>query len=199
MTPLRSIAFAAAFSALALPAGAATTYNFFWTGDPAVDSNLDLSSDATAEAFGTFVIDTSGGGLIAPAQVQSFSLTFQTATKAPVTITKQSESLVDFFFDGTLAGDGSVITMRDLYVQTSANGTSNIFGCDSDLGDCGVVQVGENIIMAFSGGPLLTFTYNSTEAAQASLRMSIIPLPASLPLLLGALGLFAFLRRRRAA
>lgn len=202
MRALRTPALAAALAAFgmtavgvtafALPAAAAT-FHFFWSGDPAADPALASSDDATARAFGTFVIPGAApNALLGEADVASFSLTFQTATLGPATITEADAVL--FFFTGTVAANGVSITVSDFLTDRGDPGpTLRSFGCvaaNCPIGD------GENIFMRF-GEERLDFIYDSQADAQASMMM-VIPLPASGLLLLGGLAGLAALRRRRA-
>lgn len=47
MQMLRAVAIAATLAMLAVPVHAATTFDFFWTGDPSSDLTIDFSGDAT--------------------------------------------------------------------------------------------------------------------------------------------------------
>jgi hypothetical protein len=198
MNALRSAVVAAAVAAFAVPAGAATTFDFFWTGDPSADATITSSGDTTAGAFGTFLIDAGPNDVVGPANVLSFSLTFGTAGTGPFEMTNANAS--EFLFDGTVSADGTSIAMRDLFVR----GLDPIqrFGCDSPFGDC-IFSLRGHIGLRRDGGSIVFFNYATDDAARASLQFTaqetaVIPVPASLPLLLGAVGLFAVVRRRAA-
>lgn len=199
---------AAALSLAAPAAQAATVFELDWTGDPTAAAGPASGSDATARAVGSFEIDAGPGDEVGPAQVLSFVLTLSTETLGPLTLT---EATVDeLFFAGRVSGDGSVLEMRDLYAVTLGGQILDAgFGCL----EAGCPSGGfGNILMKFAGTPSLFFSYASAEAALASLAMTAragapepdpdptpeaaIPLPAGLPLLAGALGLLAALRRR---
>ena len=192
MRALRTTAMAAALAAFALPAAAAT-FNFSWFGDPGAYPALVSSDDATARAFGTFVIPGAApNALLGVADVTSFSLTFQTATLGPETITKADA--VEFFFTGTVAGNGQSIAVSDFFIDRGDPGeTLRAFGCDAAT--CPILDE-KNVFMRF-GEERLDFIYASQSDAQASLRMTVIPLPASAFMLIGALAGLAALRRRR--
>ena len=192
MRTLRTTALAAALAAFALPAAAAT-FNFSWSGDPAADLALISSGDTTARAFGTFVIPGAvPNALLGADDVTSFSLTFQTATLGPATITQADAVL--FFFAGTVAANGRSIAVSDFLTDRGDPGeTLRTFGCI--VADCPILD-GENVFMRF-GEERLDFLYDSQADAQASMRMTVIPLPASAFLLIGALAGLAALRRRR--
>ena len=199
MKTLRAAAAAASVAAFALPATAATTFDFFWTGDPAAGSALASSGDATATASGVFVIDAGPNDVVGPADVLSFSLVFGTTTLGLFEMT--DANVGNLFFDGTVSADGSTIAMTDFFVGTDDFGET--FGCISVLGDCGPMTSRHITMVRNNTAPSVGFLYDSTEDARASLRFTarettVIPLPATLPLLLGALGLLAVARRRAA-
>ena len=189
--------FAGAVALAALPAQAATMlYDFAWTGDPDAELGPALSSADDAFAVGVFEISGAPGAVVGPGDVVAFELTFGGGPIAPVTVS--DADLSGFFFVGTVAADASGIAVRDLFVtRVGLGGAVEGFGCFADSGDCGPSgMVGDNILM--SAGLQISFVYDSAADAQASLRMTAraaevgaIPLPASLPLLLGAFGLLA--------
>lgn len=200
MRMLRSAAVAASLAVLAIPAQAATTFNFFWTGDPGADPTITSSGDATAGASGTFVIDAGPNDVVGPANVLSFSLVFGTAGAGTFEMTKANAQF--FVFGGTVSADGTSIAMRNLFVATIATtGGLQEFGCNSGAGGCELVAGGGNISLR-RGDADAIFAYATDDAARASLRLTaqqqvgVIPLPATLPLLLGALGLLAVARRK---
>ena len=187
----------ALLAALALPAGAATTFDFFWTGDPILDPELARSDAASARATGAFVIDAGPNDAVGPAQVLSFSLAFGTRDTGLFEMTRADAD--GFFFDGTVSEDGSRIAMRDFFVATPE--LVQRFGCLSIFGTCEVVAE-RNIVLSI-GDNNFGFLYSSEVTARAALRFTAqppaeIPLPATLPLLLGALGLLAVAGRRAA-
>ncbi|MEM6634533.1 MAG: VPLPA-CTERM sorting domain-containing protein [Pseudomonadota bacterium] len=183
--PKALLAVATAASLASSPAQA-ITFDFFWTGDPSVDTNLTMSGDPTASALGTLEIDAMAGD------------TFGLADVVSVNIAVTGDLFTDFnvisllAISGTIAADGLSASLVDIFTRVPQN-----FGCDSALGDCGAVA-GFNITIA--SAPDRVFTYTSTSAAQQSFVLTAvapIPLPAGLPLLLAGLGGFAILRRAR--
>ena len=62
MRPYQHLLSVAALVASLWPTtGNATVYNFFWTGNPALDSTIVSSSDSTLQATGTIDINASAG------------------------------------------------------------------------------------------------------------------------------------------
>jgi hypothetical protein len=187
MHMFRSAAIAAALAALAVPAGASTTFDFFWTGDPVADPSIFTSPDATARAEGTIVIDALPGEAFTLADILSTSITVTGAGFSGFTFTSWNSAA------GTIAADGlsAVFTVAGNPFHLSGN----FFGCLG--GGCG-----DSTIRARQGGDTFDFVYGSPAEALASMRMTaqvgVIPLPATLPLLLGALGLLAVARRKAA-
>lgn len=185
----------ALLAALALPAGAATSFDFFWTGDPIANPEIARSDTANAWASGVFVIDSTPNATIGPADVVSFSLVFGTRDAGLFEMTPTNAD--SFFFAGTVSEDGRSIVMRDLYVATTGN--VQRFGCDSIFGTC--ERAGDRHIVLTRDADTFGFLYSSEVTARAALRfsaqqVSVIPLPATLPLLVGALGLLGLARRR---
>lgn len=189
MKVCRSAAVAATIAALAVPAGAATSFDFFWTGDPLADPAIVTSPDATARAEGTVVIDALPGATFTLADILSTSITVTGAGISGYSFTSWNSA------GGTIAADGLSATF--FVAGNPFHLSSNFFGC---LGS----GCSDSTIRVREGTDVFEFVYSSQASALASMQMTarqdvgVIPLPATLPLLLGALGLFAVMRRRAA-
>ena len=189
MNALRSAVAAAALTAVALPAGAVTTFDFFWSGDPAADSTIQSSADPTTRAEGTIVIDALPGATFTLANILSTSITVIGSSFSDFTFSSWSSA------GGTVAADG-------LSASFSTAGNPYIFDDEYFFG-CLEISCGDSVVRARGGANGVNVLYTSSAAALASMQMTarqveVIPLPGTLPLLLGAIGLFAAVRRRAA-
>jgi hypothetical protein len=180
---LRRAALAAFLTAMmALPAHAAIVFNFSWTGDPAEDPAIVSSPNATLRAVGTITIDALAGA------------GFTTANVVATSIAVSGAGLPDFAFtgwnlaEGTIAADGLSALFTDAFVQGGAN--VGFFGCEA-------VDCFNSVVRARLGTDANDVVYTSAANALASMRMTAVPLPAGLPLLLGGLGLLLLAGSRR--
>ncbi|MDQ2090931.1 VPLPA-CTERM sorting domain-containing protein [Marimonas arenosa] len=128
-----------------------------------------------------------GNGMYTISIVADQNLTFNSMYGAGHTLTQYAGQLpFDLSVDGSLAGDDLMFTNSSL--QTVSFGGIN-------------VDAGEAFLFAVDFGSL-TGSSIYASALVKSFDFSIngmapVPLPASLPLLLGGLGLIGFVRRRR--
>lgn len=199
MKVLRSLALCAALGA-SLPASAAVVFNFLWSGDPALDSTIVSSDDATLLATGTITVNRAAGQAFTSADVTAVSISVTGDDIADFVLTSLG------FINGLVAVDGLSATITDLFGSDGAN----IFGCDSLSGDCGPTGAGNVVVGIFGGTVGIPQTgrqfvaYTSADAAQASFKLTAqsivaqVPVPATLPLALLSLGLLAGLRYRSA-
>ena len=180
--------------------GYATVYNFFWTSNPALDSTIVSSTDSTLQATGTIDINASAGSPFTLGDIVSTNISVSGTGITNFVFTSWTEA------GGTISADG--LTAK---FSASGNpvfdGTPKFFGCE--FPGCGtslppgasdiVVDLINQII------PEESVLYGSAEDALASMHMtaaSETPLPPALSLFasgLGALGLFGWRRKRKAA
>lgn len=173
---------------LAQSASAVTTYSFFWTGDPADDPNIVSSDDASFQAVGTFEIDGIAGAAVSLADVVSASIAV-TGTSISDFITSDLDA-----FAGVISGDGTSISLSSLFFNLSD--PLPTFGCDGT--DCATPQ----IAVSDDGVSTNFVEYNAPDNALSALRLdvvgdpAVIPLPATLSMLVAGLGALVLMRRR---
>ncbi|MCH2077653.1 MAG: VPLPA-CTERM sorting domain-containing protein [Rhodobacteraceae bacterium] len=183
-----SISAAALAVLLSASSSTALTFDFSWTGDSTVDTNLTKADDKTASAVGTLDINVGAG--------ESFDALDITAD-ITVSGTFGSFSFTDVnFAAGTIAADGLSASFTDFaFFETD---DLLFFGCSSNAENCSLFD-SANIIVEF-GDSFFNFVYKSTADAQGSFKAvasAPVPLPAGGLLLLAALGGLAAVRRAR--
>jgi hypothetical protein len=198
MRPYQHLLSVAALVASLWPTtGNATVYNFFWTGNPALDSTIVSSSDSTLQATGTIDINASAGSPFTLGDIVSTNISVSGADITNFVFTSWSEA------GGTISADG--LTAK---FSASGNpffdGSPNFFGCE--FPGCGTIP-GSFVIdvgLINPNTPEERVLYDSAQDALASMHMtaaSETPLPPALSLFasgLGALGLFGWRRKRMA-
>ncbi len=196
------IALVCAFTALALPAQAAT-----------VKLNLNRNSVPDFADTGVHNGDTARAG--------DFALTFQNIRvrdgSARGSVFSSGISLSGGF-DNTIVtadlifGTDTIITRYDLGFTNSGPATFQLSGVNGTSGLNSLASAGTSVfdmgtIPVFLAGVSYTLTHTVTTARTAQLRAlylaspppAVIPLPTSLPLLLAGVGAVAILRRRTPA
>jgi len=172
----------------------ATTFNFFWTGNPAQDHTIVASNDFALRATGTIEINASAGSAFTLADIVSTNIHVSGSSITAFTFTQWTNA------GGTISADG---------LSATFNATGNPFSHPStDFFGCHSPGCGGNFDIAVSNNPsvvLQEVTYGSASNALASMHMMAAPpttpLPAALPLFAtgaGAIGLLAFRRKRKA-
>jgi hypothetical protein len=178
------------------PAAAAILFNFSWTADPAQDPNIIVSPDPTITATGTMTIDAGPGETFSLSDIIAVNINVSGATIAPFTITSWVDAAGSIAADGlsaTFVGSGSHEPFAFL-----ASGA--FFGCERT--DCLNVDgtQGELFVRDANAVGSRLF-YTSGVAALSSMRLTAavngVPLPGTVPLLLGGLLALAVVRRRR--
>ena len=187
-------------SALCAPSAAgAALYNFFWTGDPALDATISGGGAVGLQAVGTVDINAGPGEAFLLADILSTDITVSGGGITAFTFTNWNSAA------GSISADGLTATFtpagNPFYFDgvTDGSGTpiGDYFGCR--FLNCGLGFPGFFTVLA-RGGTEVVVDYGSAEAATASMTMNLVPLPAALPLLataLGALGAVGHWRRRR--
>ena len=179
--------------------GNATTYNFSWSGDPALDSTIVSSDDATLAATGTIDINASPGSAFTLSDITSTNINVTGANITPFSFTSWGSA------GGTISGDGLSATFDA--ADNPFSSPSNFFGClffECDLGGNPI-----NFVISASNPGFINeqdVLYASADNAAASMHMTAAttttPLPSALPLFatgLGGLGLLGWRRKRKNA
>ncbi|MDJ1008591.1 MAG: VPLPA-CTERM sorting domain-containing protein [Paracoccaceae bacterium] len=196
---MRYSALVAAICAGSLGAAAhagTVTFKFDWEAVSA-----SSTSDETVTASGLIALDgVSAGDRFGAGNLHSLSLFVRGDSIADLTLTEDDP---DIFLDGTIAADGITAALTDFFV-----GALNVYGFGCALAGCVQTAGGSNIVAGEEPpNPLATATYRSPvsalesmflERVEAPAEMSVVPLPASAPLLLAALAALAVWRRRSA-
>lgn len=206
----RSIAAAAClgFVLSAMPAASATTFNFFWSGDPQRDPNLLSSGDPAAKVTGTITADVSPGDLLTAGRVTAFDL-FVDITPYSQTAFGQTYEMDDFrvttitALTGRVSQDGTSVSLLDVWLRGSdpafVRNQFTIGGCTSS---------GCAMFIQHGARPPKQFGYSDGDAALGSVLLTTeavpsdapppVPLPAGITLSLTGLGALGLLARRRA-
>jgi hypothetical protein len=192
---LAALAIAALSSA---PALAGVVFNFSWTGDPALNAAIASSNDPTAFVTGMLELNVSPGQSFDQTNVVAASFTAK-ASASVVSLPSFVFDLADLgFLSGTVAGDGLSASLIDFFLLD--HGADIAFGCASPLGDCST-ELDTNIVFGTSPLDSVMVSYLSTQAAQASLRLTavqnVVSVPATLALALLGLAAAARTARRR--
>lgn len=170
----------------------ATTFNFFWTGNPVQDRTIVSSNDFSLQATGTIEINANPGSSFTLANIVSTNIHVVGSSITAFTFTQWTSA------GGTISADGRSATF-DSAGSPFSHPSTDFFGCHSP--GCGT-----NFDIAVSNNPsriLEEVTYGSANNALASMHMMAAPpttpLPAALPLFAtgaGVLGLFRWCRKR---
>lgn len=165
----------------------ATTFDFFWSADPAADTTINSSNDPTATAIGRFDIHVANGAAFTATNVTNIYFKVSGATFNDFSFSSLN------IVNGTVSADGSSASLSNIFFLGGSNGIE-FFGCN--FTDChfGDIFVRDHI----STG--VEVRYSDKSAAQASLHVtavSAVPLPAGGLLLLSGLGGVAALKRRK--
>ncbi|MEL6283687.1 MAG: hypothetical protein AAFQ73_13170, partial [Pseudomonadota bacterium] len=136
---LRAIAAAAMIAAISATPAQALTFDFFWSGDPTVDTNLISSDDPTAKAMGTITLDPSlQGG-------DSFGLNDLSSANIFVSGDTFEDFAVSAFdsLRGLISADRSSAAITSFQASDPIPGVRfpDAFGCEFNTGaDCEVVD-----------------------------------------------------------
>lgn len=129
----------------------------------------------------------------------SFTIDPETPDEAPVTRTGSealgSVTLTDFFTAPDANGDGAIIGLSDIlldgkYSNLSLAGNSGSFGYFLSLTPAAVQAVLD--LFGFDGG-----AYSSGDFSLSVDLVAAVPLPATLPMLLGGIGGLVLISRKR--
>jgi hypothetical protein len=123
--------------------GNATTYNFSWTGNPALDGTIVSSDDATLTATGTIDINANPGSAFTLSDITSTTINVTGANITPFSFTSWSS------VGGTISADGLSATFDT--ADNPFSFPSNFFGCL--FFECGLGGNPNNfVISAFNPG-----------------------------------------------
>jgi len=202
MRPYQHLMGVAAFVVCLTPTiGNATGYNFFWTGNSALDGTIVSSSDNSLQATGTIDINAGAGASFTLSDIVSTNITVSGAGIASFVFTTWTQA------GGTISADGLSATFSDTgnpFFDTLPSSPRNFFGCH--FFGCGVLPGAMFDILAgqIPSAEEHVF-YDTAQDALASMHMTVAasetPLPDTLPLFttgLGALGLLGWRRKRKA-
>jgi hypothetical protein len=142
--------------------GQALVFNFSWTGNPTLDTNITTSTDSTLSATGTIEINKNAG--------ETFALTDIVSTNINVT----GNSITPFTFTSWGTAGGS-IAVDGLSATFSAVGDpfsyeSHFFGCLSSQCADSVIGVADQEV-----------AYKSQSSALGSLKMTLQPVSVPEP------------------
>ncbi|WP_299655150.1 PEP-CTERM sorting domain-containing protein [uncultured Jannaschia sp.] len=177
---------------LAAPAQAAV-YDFFFTAEPADNSDIVFTSDASLRAIGTIEIDAEDGAAFDVSSLIDVAINVTADTIPGFTVTELQ------FLNGSVSEDGASISLTDI-ATPFANVLTRFFGCvfescgNASAGLVGVQDGDVSLDVAFVNG---TSALDSLKVTRSGLPPSAVPLPAGLPLVLSGLGLLGLVRRRK--
>lgn len=173
---------------IAAPAHA-IVFDFAWSSDPALNSNIVSSENDGITAIGTIEINVAAGSAFGIGDIGAVDITVSGGGIAGFSFTEFTDGAGSVAVDGlsaTFLGAGS----SEPFAQIIG---FPFFGCQFD--PCTEIEVED------ANGDFFDTIYSTGDGGLSSMVMTaqsaIVPLPATLPLALAGLAAFGFVARRR--